>query len=49
MTGRRTSKLDRIHTQNLVEELFEGDLHARRVLSLGTRPWTDVRCRLDAS
>jgi hypothetical protein len=34
MTGRRTSKLDRIHTQNLVEELFEGDLHARRVLSL---------------
>lgn len=34
MAGRRTSKLDRIHTQNLVEALFEGDLHARRVLSL---------------
>ena len=34
MAGRRTSKLDRIHTQELVEELFEEDLHARRVLSL---------------
>jgi hypothetical protein len=34
MAGRRTSKLDRIHTQKLVEALFEGDLHARRVLSL---------------
>lgn len=30
----RTSKLDRIHTQKLVETLFEEDLHARRVLSL---------------
>jgi len=26
--------LDRLHTQQLVEELFEGDLHARRVLSI---------------
>lgn len=34
MARRRTSKLDRIHTQNLVEALFDGDLHARRVLSL---------------
>lgn len=34
MAARRTSKLDRVHTQNLVEALFEGDLHARRVLSL---------------
>jgi hypothetical protein len=32
--GARTSKLDRIHTQQLVEELFDDDLHARRVVSL---------------
>ena len=31
---RRASKLDRLHTRALVEELFEDDLHARRVLSL---------------
>ena len=30
----RTSKVDRVHTQQLVEELFADDLHARRVLSL---------------
>jgi len=30
----RTSKIDRLHTQQLVEELFADDLHARRVLSL---------------
>lgn len=34
MSSRRCTKLDRLHTQQLVEELFEGDLHARRVLSL---------------
>jgi len=34
MATRRSSKLDRLHTQELVEELFEDDLHARRVLSL---------------
>lgn len=34
MASARTSKLDRIHTQELVESLFEGDLHARRVLSI---------------
>jgi len=33
MSG-RTSKIDRVHTQQFVEELFEHDLHARRVLSL---------------
>jgi hypothetical protein len=33
MAGRK-SKVDRIHPQQLVEELFEDDLHARRVLSL---------------
>jgi len=30
----RTSKVDRVHTHQLVEELFADDLHARRVLSL---------------
>ena len=34
MATRRPSKLDRLHSQELVEELFEDDLHARRVLSL---------------
>ncbi|MEZ4258757.1 MAG: IS4 family transposase [Polyangiaceae bacterium] len=34
MASRRGSKLDRLHTQELVEELFEDDLHARRVVSL---------------
>jgi len=34
MAARRVSKLDRLHTQELVEELFEDDLHAKRVLSL---------------
>lgn len=34
MAARRVSKLDRLHTQELVEELFEDDLHARRVLSI---------------
>jgi hypothetical protein len=34
MSTRRSTKLDRLHTQQLVEELFDGDLHARRVLSL---------------
>jgi Transposase DDE domain len=33
-SARRASKLDRLHTRALVEELFEDDLHARRVLSL---------------
>jgi hypothetical protein len=30
----RASKLDRLHSRALVEELFEDDLHARRVVSL---------------
>ena len=34
MASRRSSKLDRLHPQELVEELFEDDLHARRVVSL---------------
>lgn len=34
MSTHRPSKLDRLHTQNLVEALFGGDLHARRVVSL---------------
>lgn len=34
MATRRPSKLDRLHSRELVEELFEDDLHARRVLSL---------------
>lgn len=33
-TGRASFKADRLHSQRLVEELFEDDLHARRVLSL---------------
>jgi len=31
---RPPSKLDRLHSRELVEELFDDDLHARRVLSL---------------
>ena len=34
-TRRASSKTDRLHSQQLVEALFEDDLHARRVLSLG--------------
>lgn len=34
MAASRPSKLDRISTQQLVETLFAGDLHARRVLSI---------------
>jgi hypothetical protein len=34
MAARRVSKLDLLHTQELVEDLFEDDLHAKRVLSL---------------
>lgn len=34
MAASRTSKLDRISTQQLVETLFAEDLHARRVLSI---------------
>lgn len=34
MSVARTSKLDRISTQQLVDTLFAGDLHARRVLSV---------------
>src|SRR5262245_21613932 len=30
----RVAKQDRLHSRELVEELFAGDLHARRVLSL---------------
>jgi Transposase DDE domain len=33
-SSRGASKLDRLHSRALVEELFENDLHARRVLSL---------------
>lgn len=35
MATRRPAKLDRLHSQELVEGLFENDLHARRVLSIG--------------
>ena len=34
MSTRPSAKLDRLHTKQLVEDLFDGDLHARRVLSL---------------
>ncbi len=34
-TRRASRKTDRLHSQQLVEALFEDDLHARRVLSLG--------------
>lgn len=34
MAARKTTKHDRLHARELVEELFSEDLHARRVLSL---------------
>jgi hypothetical protein len=30
----RKARVERLHTRQLVEELFEDDLHARRVVSL---------------